>query len=84
MQEATEQTITELHRDLGKLLSALHITPPTKIASTRKERIMTRNIIIEHVETIQDLFAEELRIATTFFSTKPHLSSSANMINRDY
>jgi hypothetical protein len=68
--KATKQITIELQRDLGKLLSALHITHPTAIASTRRERRTTRNRIIEHADTIQDILAEGLRIATSLFSTK--------------
>jgi len=71
-------------RDLGKLLSGLRKIPPTKTTSTCQERIKTRNIRIEHADTIQDLLAEGLRIATTLFPTKTTPPGSANNIKRRY
>jgi len=70
MREATQQATAELQLYLGKLLSELQNTPPTKTTSTRPKRINTRNKIVEHADIIQDLLAEGLRIATTLFPTK--------------
>jgi hypothetical protein len=70
MREATKQSTSELQRNLDKFLSDMHNTPPTMTTSTCPERIKTRNRIREHADTIQDLLAEGLRIATTLFPTK--------------
>ena len=84
MREATQQPTAQLQLELGRLLSEIQNTPPTNTTSTRKERINKRNRIIEHADTIQDLLAEGLRIASTLFPTKTTSPRTANMIKRRY
>jgi hypothetical protein len=74
---------SKLQRDLDKLATAIQITP-TPTSSTRSERIMTRNIRIEHADTIKDLLAERLRIATALFPAKTPPIRFAKRIKRRY
>jgi hypothetical protein len=84
MRTATQQPTAQLQRELGRLLAGIQNTLPTNTTPTRLERINTRNRIIEHADTIQDLLAEGLRIATTLFPTKTTLPRTANMTKRRY
>jgi hypothetical protein len=76
----TEATTTSVHTNLSKLLTQLKTPTHTLSPLERTTSKLARTQILESADTIQDLMAKVMRIATGLFPTKSPFTQAIKKI----